>query len=153
MAFTRKQAEETFENFLMIMDDQLENLKGTAEKNQIPLDYSLRDLENLEKLFDIVSKDLPKDELSKMVVFFARYLGELMINRNGGKWTIPLDNEKNINFNTPVITGHSPIDGLEFAPISTMRAYALRRKKGTLRRSYDANVNPIAVDIDHLIEE
>ena len=153
MVFDIKQAEENFDNFLMIMDDQLENLKDTAEKHQIALDSSLRDLENLEELFDIVTKDLTKDELSKMVVFFARYLGELMINRNGGKWTLPLDNEKNINFNTPVITGHSPISGLEFSPISTMRAYALRRKKGTLKRSYDANVNPVPVDIDHLIEK
>lgn len=153
MRFDRRKAEENFDNFLMIMDEQLENLKDTAEKHKVALDFSLIDLENLEDLFDLVTEDLTKDEISKTIVFFARYLGELMIVKNGGKWTLPLDNEKNINFNTPIITGHSKIEGLEFAPISTMRAYALRRKKGTLRRSYEANVNPVPVDIDHLIEE
>lgn len=153
MSFEKQKAEEVFDNFLMIMDDQIEHLKSEAQKNQIALDYSLRDLDNLEDLFDIMSKDLTKNELAGLIVLFARYLGELMINTQGGKWTLPLENEKNVNFNTPVVTGHSPIKGLEFAPLSTVRAYSLRRKKGTLRRSFNANINPVPVDIDHLIEE
>lgn len=153
MNFVKKESEEKFNHFLMIMDDQIEQLKQDAERHQVPIDYSVRDLDNLEKLFDLMTKDASKEDISGFVVYFARYLGELMINLHHGKWTLPLDNEKNVNFNTPVVTGHSKIEGLEFAPISTMRAYALRRKKGTLERSFNANVNPQPIDIDHLIEE
>lgn len=153
MSFNKKESEEYFDKFLMVMDDQLENIINEAKNKHIILDKSLNDLENLEDLFDLMSDDLMKDQASGLIVLFARYLGELMVSNHGGKWTLPLDNEKNVNFNTPVITGHSPIKGLEFAPISTMRAYSVRRKKGTIRRSFNANINPINLDIDHLIEE
>ncbi|CAB5279037.1 hypothetical protein IST455A_00141 [Burkholderia multivorans] len=153
MAFDRKSAEEEFDNFLMNMDDQLDWLSRKAEEHGIELDVGLDDLSKLEKLFDLLSDGKDKDYVSRLVVTFARFLGEIVRENYGGKWTLPLDDEKNINFNTPVIVGHVPIDGLEFAPLSVMRAYALRRKQGTLRRAVDAQVNPKPVDLSGLEEE
>lgn len=153
MSFNKEAAENTFERFLIIMDDQIEFLKDEAEKNNIELDDSLSDLEKLEDLFDIMSQNLSGDGKSSLLVFFARHLGEVVRLNYGGKWFIQLEDKKNINFNEPVIIGHSPIEGLDFAPISVMRSYALRRKKGTLRCAVDADINPKAIDIDSLIEE
>jgi hypothetical protein len=153
MAFDRKSAEEQFDNFLMSMDDQIDWLSEKAEEHGIELDVGLDDLSKLENLFDLLSDGKNKDYVSRLVVTFARFLGEIVRENYGGKWTLPLDDEKNINFNTPVIVGHVPIDGLEFAPLSVMRAYALRRKQGTLRRAVDAQINPKPVDLSGLEEE
>lgn len=73
MNFHKQKAEEVFDNFLMIMDDQIAHLKSEAQKDPIALDYSLRDLDNLEDLFDIMSKDLTKNELAGLIVLFGRY--------------------------------------------------------------------------------
>lgn len=153
MAFDRKSAEEEFDNFLMNMDDQLDWLSAKAKAHGIELNVQPDDLSKLEKLFDLLSDGKDKDYVSRLVVTFSRFLGEIVREGYGGKWVLPLDDEKNINFNTPVIVGHTPIDGLEFAPLSVMRAYALRRKQGTLQRAVDAQVNPKPVDLSGLAEE
>lgn len=153
MTDDKQKYEEDFENFLMIMDEQLEALKDDAEKHKVPLDFSLSDLSNLEDLFDLMAPPNNKEDPSGMVVFFARHLGEVVRLNYGGQWFLPLDDKKNVNFNKPVIIGHSPVKGLEFSPIFVMRAYSLRRKKGTLARAVKANVDPTPVDIDHLIEK
>lgn len=153
MSFNKKEAEDTFERFLIIMDDQIEFLKDEAEKHNIELDDSLSDLEKLEDLFDIMSQNLNSDEKSSLLVLFARHLGEVVRLNYGGKWFIQLEDKKNVNFNEPVIMGHSSIEGLDFAPISIMRSYALRRKKGALRCAVEADINPRTIDIDSLIEE
>ncbi|WP_080409427.1 hypothetical protein [Burkholderia ubonensis] len=153
MAFDRKSAEEEFDNFLMTMDDQLDWLSEKAGEHGIELNVKPDDFPGLEKLFDLLSGGKDKDYVSGLVVTFARFLGEIVRENYGGKWVLPLDDEKNVNFNTPVIVGHTPIDGLEFAPLSVMRAYALRRKPGTLQRAVDAQVNPKPVDLSGLAEE
>ncbi|WP_367189802.1 hypothetical protein [Burkholderia sp. Ed8] len=153
MAFDRKSAEEEFDNFLMNMDDQLDWLSEKAEEHGIELSVQLDDLPKLEKLFDLLSSGQNKDYVLGLVVTFARYLGEIVRENYGGKWTLPLDDDKNVNFNTPVIVGHTPIEGLEFAPLSVMRAYALRRKPGTLQRAVEAQVDPKPVDLSGLAEE
>ncbi|HWV16512.1 MAG TPA: hypothetical protein VN030_13855 [Cellvibrio sp.] len=153
MTFNKKEAADKFDNFLMIMDDQLAHLKEEAEKHNIILDGSLSDIEKLEELFDVMSEGCNTDEKNGLIVYFARHLGEIVKSNYGGKWVIQLNDEKNINFNEPVIVDHCPIEGLEFAPISTMRAYSLRKKKGTLRRAIEADINPHIIDLNHLIEE
>ena len=120
---------EKFDDFLMAMDEQLDWLGDEAAKYGIKLDFSLGYFERLEQLFDLMSEGLDKIAVSSLVVIFARHLGELVRLNYGGKWVLPLNDEKNVNFNTPVIVGHTSIEGLEFAPITVMRAYALRRKK------------------------
>lgn len=153
MSFNKKEAEEHFENFLVIMDDQIEGLKGDAEKYNIFLDDSLSDLERLEDLFDVMSKNVVQSEISGLVVMFARHLGEVVRLNFGGRWFIQLEDKKNINFNEPVIIEHCPVEGLDFAPVSVMRAYSLRRKKGTLRRAVEADTNPQELNLSDLIED
>lgn len=153
MTFNKKEAEEKFDNFLLIMDDQVENIKEEAEKYNIVLDDSLSDLEKMENLFDLMSISTKEDDVDGLVVFFARHLGEVVRANFGGKWFIQLEDSKSVNFNEPVIIGHCPIKDLDFAPISVMRAYSLRRKKGTLRRAVEADTNPQELDLSDLIED
>lgn len=153
MIFDKKMAEEKFDQFLMIMDDQLDSLSCEAESRGIDLDFSLDDMDKLEDLFDLMAEGKSADDRASLVVFFARYLGELVLKNYGGKWSLPLEDEKNVNFNTPVIVGHCSIEGLEFAPISVMRGYSLRKRKGSLRRALDADVNPKALDLSDIPEE
>lgn len=152
MKIDMKETEEDFDDFLMIMDDQLDWLADEAEKYGITLDLTPDDFTKLEKLFDLMSEGQNKDYISGLVVTFARHLGEVVRETYGGKWHLPLDDEKNVNFNTPVIIEHTPIEGLELAPISIMRAYALRRKAGTLQQAVDADINPEPLDLSDMIE-
>lgn len=148
----KSEAQDKFEIFLVAMDDQLEALKNEAALRGIQLDSSLADLERLEHLFDLMSEGMDKEAKASLVVSFARHLGEIVRLRFGGSWHLPLADEKNVNFNTPVIVGHTPISGLEFAPLSVMRAYALRRKPGTLRRAVEADIHIKPIDLSGLIE-
>jgi hypothetical protein len=153
MAFNKTEAENRFENFLIIMDDQIESLKEESEKYGINLDDSLSDLDKLENLFDLMRLEKSDEEISSLIVFFARHLGEIVRLNYGGKWFIQLDDAHSVNFNEPVIIGHAPIENLDFAPISVMRSYALRGKKGTLRSAVEADIDPKAIDLDNLIED
>jgi hypothetical protein len=153
MSIDKEQAKKDFDDFLIIMDDQLDALSDEADKHQIKLDFSLDDFERLEHLFGLMSDGIDKEEKKGLIVMFARHLGEIVRLRFGGQWHLPLDDEKNVNFNTPVIMGHSPVDGLEYAPISAMRGYSLRRRAGSLRRGVDAGININPLDLSDLIEE
>lgn len=57
-----------------------------------------------------------------------------------------------MNFNSPVIVGHFQVPGLEFAPISVMRAFAIWREPGTLRRAIEAQVASLLLDLSDLVE-
>jgi len=112
MEIEKTEAKEEFYDFLMVMDDQLEWLESEAEKNGIVLNGSSDIPENLEKFFDLMSIDLSEDDVSRLPVVFGRYLGEFVRTNYGGKWVLPLDDEKSINFNVPVITGIQRCRGL-----------------------------------------
>jgi hypothetical protein len=148
----QKKAEDDFEVFLTIMDDQIEGLKEDAEKRSIYLDDSIDDGEKLENLFDSMAADLSENEKKGLIVLFARHLGEIMRLNYGGSWHLSIEDEKNVYFNTPVIREHSSIKGLEFSPLFPIRSYALRKKKGTLRTAIMAHVAPKELNIDHLLE-
>lgn len=135
------------------MDDQLEALRDEGAGRGIVLDLSIADFDCLEKLFDLMTQGVDRDTRSSLVVSFARHLGEVVRLEYGGKWVLSLDDEKNVNFNGPVIRGHAKIDGLEFAPLTVMKAYSIRKQPGTLKRAVDAQTNPEPLDIGGLIEE
>jgi hypothetical protein len=153
MTIDKAEAQETFDQFLMQMDDQLDALGDEANERGVKLDYSLADLKRLERLFELMAEGLDKDARAGLIVTFARHLGEVVRRNYGGQWRLPLDDERNVNFNTPVITGHSRVSGVEFAPLSVMRAFALRRKPGTLRRAVQADINVQPLDLGDLTEE
>lgn len=85
---------------------------------------------------------------------FGRYLGEVMRLNHHGRWHLPLDDPKNVYFNQPVIVGHRSA-GVVFAPISVMRAYAVRRKVGTVSTAFrnHADPNPNPLNLSDLAEE
>ena len=151
--FEKAEAEEVFDNFLFIMDDQIETLELEAEKRDISLDLDMENLENLEKLFFEVTKNCTEDDKQGWIVTFARYVGEIVIASFGGKWHLSLDDPKDIYFNTPVIINHTDIDNLEFSPLFAMRALSLRKKSGLLRKIIMADIKPREVDIDYLEEK
>lgn len=152
MTIDTKKAEEKFDAFLMIMDEQLDWLHDEAQKRDISLDMTPADLPKLEKLFDLMSQGMSKSDVSGLVVAFARHLGEVVVQSFGGQWLLALDDPMNVNFDTPVIRGHSKIKDLEFAPIGVMRAYSLRRREGTLRRAVEAQIDPKPLDLSGLVE-
>jgi hypothetical protein len=151
--FDKNEALEKFDDFLMIFDDQTDALESDADTRGIKLDFSLSSLAKLEQLFPMMAEGVDKDMTNRLIVYFGRYLGEIVRTNYGGKWHLPLDDPKSVNFNTPVIVGHTPIEGLEFAPIGMMRAFALKRQPGMLWRAIDADINPRRIDLSDLIEE
>lgn len=153
MSFNKKVAEEEFEEFLMAMDDQIEWLVNESEKHGIDLSNSSDVPGKLEKLFDSMSKGMDEDSVSSLIVIFGRYLGEFVRLSYGGKWVLPLDDKSNVNFNTPVIIGHSPVKGLEFAPIRVIRSYALRRNIGTLYRAIENHTAPQVLDLSQEVAQ
>ncbi len=152
MTFNKKDALDKFDDFLFMMDDQLEWLQQEADKHSIDLDLKTNSLGNLEKLFDLLSEDEDDDTIDGLIVVFARYLGEIVRLNYGGQWELSLSGSK-VNFNKPIIAGHSYISGLEFSPILVMRAYAVHRKEGTLRRAIENHVNFKPLDLSHLPTE
>ncbi|WP_434766094.1 hypothetical protein [Pseudomonas triticicola] len=147
MTIDMDEAEAVFDDFLIAMDDQVEWLAEEAEKHNVELTYSPNTPELLETLFPLLSAGMDEDDTASLIVIFGRYLGEFVRRTYGGQWSLPLDDKKNVNFNTPVITGHSRVEGLEFAPIRVIRAYSLRRSDGTIRRAIENHINPQILDL------
>lgn len=147
------EAKEKFDDFLMIMDDQLETLQEEAENKNIILEPTMDGLENLEKLFFEITKSADEEEERGWIVTFARYLGEIVRTTYYGKWHLSLDDPKNLYYNTPVIVNHTKVEGLEFSPIYAMRALSIRKKNGLLRKIVMADIKPRELEIDHLEEK
>lgn len=147
MKIDQIKAKEEFDDFLISMDDQIDWLTEQAKQHNIELYNSSNTPETLEQLFDLMSEGMNESDTESLIIIFGRFLGEFVRLTYGGQWKLPLDDPKNINFNTPVITGHSPVKGLEFAPIRIMRAYALRRKAGTIRRAIENHIAPAILDL------
>lgn len=152
MKVDKAKAQKDFDAFLTIMDDQLAALKDMAEMEGITLDDSIDDCPKLEKLFSMTALAADKDAIPGLIVLFARQLGEIVVRNYNGIWALPLDDSADVNYNTPVITGHSE-KGVEFAPISVMRSFALRKKPGTLFTAIDADIHISPINLDDLLEK
>lgn len=139
---SREESENRFDDFLMLMDDQIDWLFSEAGRFGVELLTDIGDCEKLEALFDAMSDGLDKDQTQKLSVVFARQLGELVRQNYGGRWVLSWNNDNSMNRGLPVLIGHCPVDGVEFAPLRVMHFYALRRNRGLLRRSIEADVQP-----------
>lgn len=126
------EALQRFDHFLMLMDEQLQALEADAARLGLPLTCGPETPEQLEALFDALAQDLSREAdpeaWGSLLVYIGRYPGEWVRQRFGGRWVLPLDDVRNVNFNSSVIVGHSPVCGLDLAPISLVRAYGLRRR-------------------------
>lgn len=152
MSIDKKEALDKFDNFLMVMDDQNESLEQEALKLDIELTYSIDSIDKLESLFNLMAEDADKETIDGLIVSFARYLGEIVCKNLDGKWVLSLNDPKSINYNMPVIVGHAQ-EGLEFSPISTMRAFSIRKKPGFLKQAVYADIEVNPVDLSDLIED
>lgn len=150
--FDSSAALKQFDDFIFSMSDQIEGLESLAEESEFDLQVDIVCLDTLERLFDVLAPVTADIETKNgMIVTFGRYLGEIFRTAYGGKWTVFLENEKDINFNQPVIVRGSEVDAA-FAPLSVVRAYALRRKSGTLSRAVRGQIDFHPVNLEKLIE-
>jgi len=153
MTLDLDEAREAFDQFLMLMDGQIEWLVTQARIHGIELDGSPESLDRLERLHDLMAVALSEDERDSLRVVLARYLGETVRLLHGGRWDLPLDDPRDVNFNRPVIVGHSRYPLCEFSPIHAIRAYSLRRSPGLIRRIVSSSVSPQILDLSDLAEE
>ncbi|HED4878633.1 TPA: hypothetical protein R4K21_004483, partial [Stenotrophomonas maltophilia] len=70
MALDLGKAREVFDDFLTIMDDQIEWLVDQGHSRGIDLDGSLESLDRLEFLYALMSAALSKDEQGALRVVF-----------------------------------------------------------------------------------
>jgi len=153
MTLDLNEAREAFDQFLMLMDGQIEWLVAQARIHGISLDGSPESLDRLERLHDLMAVTRSEDERDSLRVVLARYLGETVRLIHGGKWVLPLDDPREVNFNRPVIVGHSRYPLCEFSPIHAIRAYSLRRRPGLIRSIVANSVNPQILDLSDLAED
>ncbi len=144
---SREDFERQFEDFLLIMDDQIDWLLSEATQRGFDLSTEMEDCDKLEVLFDRMSEGMQKDGVQDLSFLFARQLGEVVRRSYGGKWALSWNDDNSINRGLPVVVGHCPVEGVEFAPTRVMYFYALRRDRGLLRRSIEADAHPSTVEI------
>lgn len=144
---SREESEIMFEDFLMIMDDQLDWLFEEALKHGVSLSTEMEDCEKLEILFDKMSTGLTTEQVQDLSWLLSRQLGEVVRRTHGGKWVLSWNDDNSVNRGLPVIVGHCPIDGVEFVPSRTMHFYALRKVRGLLRRAIEADVRPSPIEV------
>lgn len=85
MTFNPEEARETFEQFLIIMDDQIEWMIEQAQLRGLDLDGSLESLDRLEALYTTMAATLSEDEQDGLRIVFARNLGDVVWEHHGGK--------------------------------------------------------------------
>lgn len=148
----REAAREAFDDFLMRMDDQLEALQDDAETYGIRLDFNADNLHDLERYFDFAAADDAKTvDRDSLIVTCGRYLGEVVRLRYGGKWELTLDDPRSLNYNMPVIVGHSKYD-VQFSPITVMRGYSLRKRPNMLAQAVASQIDYQGLGLENRIE-
>ena len=135
-SFDEAAALETFEQFLFEMDQRVEALQEAAVARGFTLDMTVGSLNDLEAFLEEVSRATPPAiDMESLNVLGGRYLGEVVCAQYGGKWELPLSDRSSVNFNQPVIVGHSDA-GAEFAPISVAGAFLKKNNADCLRGLY-----------------
>lgn len=153
MKLDKNRALADFDDFIFEMDDRIEALEERASIAGVELSMDLSGIHQLEHAFDALSSDVDADGRTDLAITCARYLGEIVRRTYGGRWHLPLDDEKDVHFNRPVIAGISSIADHYFSPIHLMRAYALRGTRGMLAVAVASYVNPKSLDLSDLVED
>lgn len=142
-----------FDDFLFIMDEQLEALEGEAAALGIALTRDMAGLPQLEQLALRLLAQHGRDAIGALSVYLGRYLGEIACTCHGGRWVLPLDDLRDIHYKQPVIDGICPVPQVYLAPINLVRAFLLRQRADLFRSAIAALVHPKPLDLSHLAEE
>lgn len=118
--------QDDFEVWLIEMDAALERFLPTVEKKMnAKLDYSIDSLKILENW--IKSNYQTIDEIKKETAHLdgcARYVGEVIRKQLNGKWTIDLEDDKNVFYRLPVVEGR----GYHDCPLRLITTSIVRAK-------------------------
>lgn len=135
---------EKFEQFLVEMDDVLKGFLYQASAAGFSLDYSLESLDILEAFYLRVKRD--EAEREKFIQRAARYLGETVRRRYGGKWCLEIDNPKHLFYGLPILTGHAP-STVKLCPHQIFRMFTKGKPAGFLRQVVASQVDPVPLQI------
>lgn len=144
----REAEKDRFQLFLMNIDDVIDDFIEEAKLFGVALDFSESSLETLEAYYLRRESELNKNDKKKssFIESAARYLGETLIKIYGGKWTLAIDDPKDLYYGLPVIIGHSKYD-VEFCPHQIFRMFTRKRKSGFFRQVIQNHINPIKLEL------
>lgn len=138
---------EKFEDFLMEMDDVLDDFADHAQASGFELDTTVQSLDRLERYFlSMEPRFLDQTEIERFINRAGRYLGEVLRINYGGRWELCIDDPNHIYYGQPMITGYAK-QNLEFAPIAAFRRFSRRKQPGMLRQIIDNHINPTLPDV------
>jgi hypothetical protein len=118
------------------MDDALDSFKASLPADvAAQLDYTPASLDALEHwLLDTYASSEETQEAGQTANMdgAARYFGETFRKTMGGYWDIDLDNQKNVYFGVPVVTGYKE-KSTPLCPLWMVGAATHRRTGTSLR--------------------
>jgi hypothetical protein len=133
-----EQLAEELQSFIDEMPEMLDRLLEVAASAGVhALDFSFDSLDRIEALYALAldgKLGLPEGAtVDKFTTTIARYLGETVIRRIGGRWSL-VKSTKDINYGQPSVV---ELPGLprsyEFLPLVVVRGYRRSRRPGWLR--------------------
>jgi hypothetical protein len=148
------EATEKFQLFLFELEDRQEAFTEMAAAEGYVLDYCLGSLTELERYLTALtwSWDDKSDEAVGRRLDCWTYLGEVMRRNYGGDWQLSWNDDNSANRGHFFITGHRPIDGVEFTPLRLVKAFIQRGKPGALTRAVQVQAVSTQIDLRDLRE-
>ena len=135
-----EEAQDKFQAFLFEMDDVLEDFVSEAREEGCNLDFSVASSQTLERyLADRLRDELTEESKGLLVSRGARYLGEVLRKKMGGKWELCLGSPDYAYFGLPVIVGHVDVD-VEFCPIQVVTNFVATGRAGLLHRAIQSHL-------------
>ncbi|MBF9219807.1 hypothetical protein [Hymenobacter ruricola] len=146
--------EEKFQLFLFELEDRQEAFIENSTAQGYQLDYTSQSLTELERYLTAMpfSWDDKSDEAVGRRLDCWTYLGEVVRQNHGGDWQLSWNDDNSANRGQFVITGHAPVEGVEFTPLRLIKTFIQRGQSGALNRAVQAQVNPTPVDFSDLRE-
>lgn len=155
LKFNLEDENEKLNLFLFEMDDLQEAFVEQAEAEGYTLDLSLDSLDELERYVidtQVTFEDTSDAALAQRTNCWC-YLGEVVRENCGGHWAFSANEENSVNWGMYVITGHSPVEGVEFEPLGTLKGFILHGTPGGLRAAVEADINPEEIDFSDIEED
>ncbi|TNH22369.1 hypothetical protein [Testudinibacter sp. TR-2022] len=147
---SNKELEEKFENFIINIDDYLENFIEKVHQKGYDLDFSIDSLQTLEKYLIGEKIDKNSDDVNDA----AAYFGEVVRMNYGGQWICNLDKENNsLYYGLPVITGLGKVKDVLLSPFTSVKSLLLRPRENHFKTIIDNHISPKLLDLDDIPTE